>query len=205
MTDEGDTPLAKKQKGSKSYPKGVIETGRNTIKYQGSTGQLQAWRQDGAAQRWKLRHSGGGGATDSCLRGEACRRHRPLGWSADSLSAQARPGVRSTLVIPCPCAPHAGWAPLAQARPPVRNERRRKVGTKVNLSASEGRERGPNADEGATKVRPQAKLQGRNTRSCRRPSETLAARPCPRGCCRMLGHGLPSSPWTAQVSWAIND
>ena len=34
MTDEGDTPPAKKQKGSKSYPKGVIETGRNTIKYQ---------------------------------------------------------------------------------------------------------------------------------------------------------------------------
>ena len=34
MTDEGDTPPAKKQKGSKGYPKGVIETGRNTIKYQ---------------------------------------------------------------------------------------------------------------------------------------------------------------------------
>ena len=48
------------------------------------------------------------------------------------------------------CASCTSWAPLAQARPPVRNERRRKVGTKVNLSASEGREHGPNGDEGAT-------------------------------------------------------
>ena len=56
----------------------------------------------------------------------------------------------------------------------------------------------------ATRMRLQAKLQGRITRSCPRASETLAARPCPRGYCRMLGHGLPCSLWTARASCAID-
>ena len=77
-----------------------------------STGQLQTGRQqDGATQRWNLRHPRGGGATDSCLRGEACRRHGPLGWSGDSLSAQARPGVAlhsHAPLLPHPCVPQPG-------------------------------------------------------------------------------------------------
>ena len=98
------------RRAARVYPKGHRD--RQEGHQVPSTGQLQTgWQQDGATQRWNLRHPRGGGATDSCLRGEACRRHGPLGWSGDSLSAQARPGVAlhsHAPLLPHPCAPQPG-------------------------------------------------------------------------------------------------
>ena len=106
---------AKKQKGSKSLPKGVIETGRKTIKYQARV----SYKPDGS--KTVQRNAGTfntpeEAALQIAVRDEACRRYGSLGWSGDSLSAQARPGValhsRAPL-LPHPCVPQPQGSTLA--------------------------------------------------------------------------------------------
>ena len=97
----GKENAAKTQKGSKGYPKGVIETGRDIIKYQARV----SYKPDGGKT---VQRSAGSFDTpeEAALQIATYEAKiaegidRRLGWSADSLSAQARPGVRSILVIP---------------------------------------------------------------------------------------------------------
>jgi len=99
------------RRAARVYPKeSSRQAGRPSSTKHGSATNRMAARRCNAAL-WNLRHPRGGGATDSCLRGEACRRHGPLGWSGDSLSAQARPGVAlhsHAPLLPHPCAPQPG-------------------------------------------------------------------------------------------------
>ena len=179
-------------------PKGVIETGRNTIKYQARV----SYKPDGS--KTVQRNAGTFNTPEeAALQIAAYETKLAEGmdpWDGAEIRSQHKRGQvwRSILVLHCSripvCLNHR--APHLQA-PPMRTERRRKVGKKGSLSGSEGREHGSDGD---LRMRPQAKLQGRITRSCPHASETLAARPCPRGCCRMLGHGLHCSPWTARAS-----
>ena len=93
-------------------------------------------------------------------------------WDGAEIRSQHKRGQvwRSILVLRCSripvCLNHR--APHLQA-PPMRTGRRRKVGKKSSLSGSEGRE---HTVRMATRMRPQAKLQGRITRSCPHASET---------------------------------
>ena len=102
---------AKKQKGSKSLPKGVIETGRNTIKYQARV----SYKPDGS--KTVQRNAGTFNTPEEAALQIAAYEAKlaegtwTLGWSGDSLSAQARPGValhsRAPL-LPHPCVPQPG-------------------------------------------------------------------------------------------------
>ena len=116
MTDEGDTPPAKKQKGSKGYPKGVIETGRNTIKYQARV----SYKPDGGKT---VQRSGSAGTFDkpeeAALQIAAYEAKLAEGidpWNGAQIRSRHERGqVRSISMLPswfpCPRVPHA--PPLA--------------------------------------------------------------------------------------------
>mmetsp|Transcript_3888 Transcript_3888/g.9739 ORF Transcript_3888/g.9739 Transcript_3888/m.9739 type:complete len:176 (+) Transcript_3888:42-569(+) len=117
---------AKKQKGSKSLPKGVIETGRNTIKYQARV----SYKPDGS--KTVQRNAGTFNTPEeAALQIAAYETKLAEGmdpWDGAEIRSQHKRG---------------------QA-PPMRTERRRKVGKKGSLSGSEGREHGSDGDEDAT-------------------------------------------------------
>ena len=103
---------ATKQKGSKSLPKGVIETGRKTIKYQARV----SYKPDGS--KTVQRNAGTFNTPEEAALQIAAYETKLaegmdpwVGWSGDSLSAQARPGValhsRAPL-LPHPCVPQPG-------------------------------------------------------------------------------------------------
>ena len=126
----GKENAAKKQKGSKGYPKGVIETGRNTVKYQARV----SYKPDGGKT---VQRSAGTFNTpeEAALQMAAYEAKLAEGidpWNGAHIRSQhlARPGVRSIPMFPCPRA-SCCRAPLAglhlQAPLPARTERRRKV------------------------------------------------------------------------------
>ena len=165
------------QQGLHQNAKCVIETGRNTIKYQARV----SYKPDGSktVQRNALEPS------------TPQRRRRALQiatyeaklaggmdpWDGAEIRSQHKRGqvwpcilmLRRSHIHVC----LKQGSTLLQA-PPMRTGRRRKVSTKGNLSASA---KAMSTVHMATRVRSQANLQGRNTRSCRRPSETLPATP----------------------------
>lgn len=142
---------AKKQKGSKSLPKGVIETGRKTIKYQARV----SYKPDGS--KTVQRNAGTFNTPEeAALQIAAYETKLAEGmdpWDGAEIRSQHKRGQvwRSILVLRCSripvCLNHR--APHLQA-PPMRTERRRKVGKKGSLSGSEGREHGSDGDEDAT-------------------------------------------------------
>ena len=106
---------AELQKGSKGYPKGVIETGTGTPSStkHGSATNLTAARRCNAtlepSTTQRRRRALQIAAYEAKLAGGMD--DGPLGWSGDSLSAQARPGVAlhyHAPSLPHPCVPQAG-------------------------------------------------------------------------------------------------
>lgn len=141
---------AKKQKGSKSLPKGVIETGRKTIKYQARV----SYKPDGS--KTVQRNAGTFNTPEeAALQIAATRRSLPKVWTLgmERRFALSTSEARCGAPFSCSAAPASlcasTRAPHLQA-PPMRTERRRKVGKKGSLSGSEGREHGSDGDEDAT-------------------------------------------------------